>query len=132
MKNYFAKIFHHKRVRPARPIEQIFKKRFPKALNVEWDKIKKGYEALFHERETEKIVHFDHSGQLFEIRTNLCFDQLPDIIRWPAQTYGELMNAIRIERKSTTFFEIIFRDKMLVRYQLIFDDAGNVLKNEVL
>lgn len=132
MKNYFLKLFNSRKVRPSRHIEQIFKKRFPKSINVEWVKVEKGFEALFHEGETEKIVRFDHTGSLFEIRTNLTFDKLPEDIRRPAETFGELMNAIKIDRKSETFFEIIFRDQTLARYQLILDESGNVLKNEVL
>jgi hypothetical protein len=132
MKNYFIKLFHSRKVRPARNIEQIFNKRFPKAVNVEWVKLEKGYEALFHDVETEKIVRFDHSGILFEIRTNLSFDELPASVRQIGEKFGELMNAIKIERKSETLFEIIFRDQVLVRYLLIIDEAGNVLKNEVL
>jgi hypothetical protein len=132
MKNYFLKLFNSRKIRPGRHIEQIFKKRFPDAINVEWVKLEKGFEALFHEGETEKIVRFDHTGMLFEIRTNFTFDALPENIRRPAQTYGELMNAIKIDRKSETLFEIIFRDQKLTRYQLILDDSGNVLKNEVL
>ena len=132
MKNYFVKLFQYKKVRPPRHIEQIFKKRFPHALNAEWVKLEKGFESLFHEGETEKIVRFDHTGQLFEIRTNLTFDKLPGNIRQPAETFGELMNAIKIERKSETLFEIIFRDQVFVRYQLIMDETGNVLRNMVL
>jgi len=132
MKNYFIKLFQSRKVRPARNIEQIFNKQFPKAVNVEWVKLEKGYEALFHEGEVEKIVRFDHSGILFEIRTNLSFNMLPATIRQSAEKFGELMNAIKIERKSETLFEIIFRDQVLVRYLLILDESGNVMKNEAL
>lgn len=132
MKNYFLKLFNSRKIRPGRHIEQIFKKRFPNSINVEWVKLEKGFEALFHEGETEKIVRFDHTGMLFEIRTNYTFDALPENIRRPALTFGELMNAIKIDRKSETLFEIIFRDQTLTRYQLILDESGNVLKNEAL
>lgn len=132
MNIFFKNILSDKKINPPEEVKDHFFGFFTNPFNIDWFNEDETYEAIFYEDDLEKIAKYDMDGNFVNVKTNIPVDQLPKEIYTVAQSFGEIMNAIIISNSIETYFEIIFRDKELVRYELILDKNGRVISNQKL
>ncbi|MCU0371053.1 MAG: hypothetical protein MUC31_06535 [Bacteroidales bacterium] len=132
MNHLFRKLFGRRPNIPPSPLEESFHRFFAEAVNVEWIESGQEYEAIFYEDGAEKIALFDAAGKLLELRVNMQVQSLPVPVLNKASLYGELMNAIRIHRDETVFYEIIYRNLELKRFTLLLTSDGKVIREQAL
>ncbi|MBM3436325.1 MAG: hypothetical protein FJY07_08950 [Bacteroidetes bacterium] len=132
MKRLIKNLFQRKSLRLPLTVVKGFQHHFPSNVNVEWSKIGKIYEVLFYENETEKIARFDKSGNLVEVRTNISPDSLPDFIKSVAESKGEIMNSIQINKPDSLFYEVIVRENPLKRIMLLMNEKTEILELKIL
>jgi hypothetical protein len=132
MKLSFLNIFKSQKKSIPDAVKSLFAEKFPDAKNIEWEKKKSAYEAIFYLNDIEHIARFSEDGLLVEYRKNLWPDELPENIKTAGATFGETMNGIIIYRGEEILYELIIRDEKLDRYEYLFDKNGEVLKSELL
>jgi hypothetical protein len=132
MQNILSKIFHSNKTKPANAILKSFIAHFGNPINVEWHKEKENFEALFYIEDMEHIALFSPDGQVLEKKRNLLLSSAKSEIAIQAQSVGEMMNLIEIERNGILFYEIIARDLYLDRFYILLDKEGNVLDKKKL
>lgn len=113
-------------------VREAFIRNFPDAINIEWLRIDKIYEAIFYDGSIEKIAKFTENGEWIETMTNLDVTVLDGKVRKSAEQYGEIMSSIEIETEELKKFEIIIRDKQLNRFLLIMSSNGEVQSNNLI
>ncbi|MFO7656220.1 MAG: hypothetical protein R6W78_04070 [Bacteroidales bacterium] len=129
--NFFNSLLSGNIIDAPEKVKGVFCKKFPDAINVEWMVDGAGYESVFYEHETEKIARFTTDGDWLETYINLEISALDELVRKSSEQYGEIMNAIRIDSREGTQFEMIVRDTGLKRY-LLFVSPDGVVKNHGL
>ncbi|HAN18565.1 MAG: hypothetical protein A2X13_13950 [Bacteroidetes bacterium GWC2_33_15] len=129
---FFKNNFNEESITPPDEVTEHFFSYFSNPLNIEWYIENNSYEAIFYEYEYEKIASYDQKGNLIHVKTNIPVEQLPQKIFEIADSFGEIMNAIIIDEDSETFYEIIFRDKELTRFDLLLDQNGKILNKQKL
>lgn len=129
--NIFQNMFKSK-VRPTQKVAQAFDSRFPNAISVEWVCRNNDYEAVFYFDGIECIALYDDQGNLFLLKKNLSIDKLPKLIAEQSQKEGELMNAVAVESNQSVMYQLIVRDKALVRYVLYINEAGHITEKKTL
>ena len=132
MKSFIKYILRGRQQIPPKKVLESFKIRFGESINIEWEKIKNEFEAIFYNNNIEQIARFDSNGELLSLKRNLTINNLNDKIAEKASSFGEIMNVIEISNKDTIHYEIIYRDNRLVRYSLLLDDKGNALSQNEL
>jgi hypothetical protein len=100
---------------------------FPKAINIEWNKIDDTFEAIFYLNEVEQIAKLSADGTLLETKKNLWLDEVPQFISVKIGEYGEMMSAIEITSGTEITYEIIIRKSDFNRFLLLFNNQGNLL-----
>lgn len=113
-------------------VKDAFSKQFNDPLNPEWQKVRESYEALFYKDELEHLASYKPSGELESLKINMPLEKVPEKISGAARRHGELMNAIVIHHGETVSYELIVRDRDLIRYILLLDLSGEVLSKEKL
>lgn len=130
MKNRLKQIF----LTPFKAIPEKVKSRltehFPEALNIEWEKKKDNYEAIFYVNEVEHIAKISEKNGLLEYKKNLKLDELPEVVSDECKKSGEIMNAIANYLEDNLFYEVIVRDKEFSRSLLLLNKDGKLLKSE--
>lgn len=129
MKEFIKKIFRQTSPEIPRPVKQSFKQNFKKAKNEEWSQRGQNWEAIFYLDKHESIAVFDRQGILVEKRINIGTDALPEQILNTTLSLGEIMNVISISGNKGNSFEIIVRDKELIRYLILISDEGKLVSN---
>ncbi|MGE0088935.1 MAG: hypothetical protein AB7S50_05595 [Bacteroidales bacterium] len=132
MNIFFKNILSDKSTNPPEPVKNHFFSFFTNPFNIDWHSEDDFYEAIFYEDDLEKIAKYDTEGNFINVKTNIPVDHLPQKVFLVAQSFGEIMNAILISNFSETFYEIILRDKELVRFELFLDENGTVISNQKL
>ena len=133
IKNFFQKIFiSNKEIQVPEIIKQNFKVQFSDSLNTEWQKNSDNFEVVFYKDELEHIATYNNEGIIICMKINLPLSDVPEIINQAARNQGELMNAILIECNESKEYELIVRDKQLIRYTILLDDNGSILYKEKL
>ena len=127
--NFFKLFFKGDFTVPPVVVRNSFSEKFPDAINVEWVKMDKDFEAIFYENNTEKIAIFKDDGKWLETKINLDVITLNPVIKNNAEKSGEIMNSIEIETDEAVNYEIIIRDKQLNRYLLILSSTGELKSN---
>ncbi len=117
---------------PPGHILRSFAERFGESINTEWFIEDEIYEAVFYLAEIEHIARFNAFGELLDTKTNLPLHLIKPPHAAEAAKVGELMNLIEINRNGQLFYELIARDKALIRYYLYLDEAGNLLEKRKL
>ena len=131
--NFFQKIFTGgKGIELPTLVKQEFEKQFSNSLNIEWQKNGDLFEAVFYINEAEHIAVYKNDGASVCLKINLPLIGVPENIQHVAKEEGELMNAIQIECDGILKYELIVRDKNLVRYSLLLNEKGTILKKEKL
>lgn len=132
MKTFIKYILRSRKNHPPPNILETFRRLFGDSINIEWEKIDDEYEAIFYSREIEQIARFNLEGNLISLKRNLTLNNLEEEISKKAASFGEVMNIIEISGKNALQYEIIYRDRDLVRYSLLLDEKGNVLSQNSL
>ena len=133
IKHFFQKIFASgKEVQVPEIIKQNFKAQFSDSLNTEWQKNGHNFEVVFYKDEQEHIATYNNEGIIICMKVNLPLSDVPETINQAAQKQGELMNAILIDCSGSTQYELIVRDEQLIRYTILLDDNGSILRKEKL
>ena len=128
MKDLLNEIFKNDEPRPSVEVLRGFTKSFPGAINAEWMKDRDEWEVIFYQDQVEKIVRLSAAGNVLETRTNISIGEIPLVIQDTAARRGEIMNVILIRRFDEVYWEIIYRDKELVRFLLILNKDGGEIK----
>lgn len=128
LKNIFLTPFKH----IPEKVKEVLRAQFPEALNVEWDFKNKVYEAVFYVNEVEFIAMISEGIGIIEYKQNLRIDELPAHITKECVSSGEIMNAIAITKEAAIFYEVIVRDKKMVRSALLLNESGKLLENKLL
>jgi hypothetical protein len=132
MMNFFSKIFGDSIFSPPEIVKNSLKERFPSVINVEWNKTGENYEAIFYKDNIEYIANFDRSGVLIVYKMFLTEGFLPEKIKSTMKGKGEIMNVVMINKGNCITWEIIYRDKELIRYLMLFNEIGAILEEGVL
>jgi hypothetical protein len=132
MMNFFSKIFGDSIFSPPDVVKNSLKERFPSVINVEWNKTAENYEAIFYKDNIEYIANFDRSGVLIVYKMFLTEGFLPEKIKSTMKGKGEIMNVVMINKGNSITWEIIYRDKELIRYLMLFNEIGVILEEGVL
>ena len=133
IKNFFQKIFSpHKEVQVPSVVVDLFQEHFSDSLNAEWQKNEESYEVVFYRDDREHIATYQKDGVLLSLKINLLHNLVPEVIELAVKEHGELMNAILIESKGVKSYELIVRDKDLVRFSLLLSESGDMLRKEKL
>lgn len=133
IKNFFQKIFSpHKEVQVPSMVVDLFQEHFSDSLNAEWQKNEESYEVVFYRDDREHIATYQKDGVLLSLKINLLHNLVPEVIELAVKEHGELMNAILIESKGVKSYELIVRDKDLVRFSLLLSESGDMLRKEKL
>ncbi|MFO7575061.1 MAG: hypothetical protein R6W67_07880 [Bacteroidales bacterium] len=105
---------------------------FAGATRIEWTLQGEVYEAIFYHENVEKIARFNTAGQLIEYRINIAPDNIPAIVKDTIPKDLEIMNCISVCISGQTTYELIVRNRELVRYQMGIDSKGNQLNLKTL
>lgn len=131
--NFFQKIFTGgKEIDLPAIVKEKFETQFTNSLNTEWHKNGEQFEAVFYKNEVEHIAVYKYDGAMVCLKINLPLTSVPENILQTAKHEGELMNAIQIECEDNLKYELIVRDTELIRYFLLLDENGSILKKEKL
>jgi len=130
--NFFSKIFGDSIFSPPDVVKNSLKERFPSVINVEWNKTGENYEAIFYKDNIEYIANFDRTGVLIVYKMFLTEGFLPEKIKSTMKGKGEIMNVVMINKGNSITWEIIYRDKELIRYLMLFNEIGVILEEGVL
>lgn len=114
------------------PVEKRFRKVFNHPVDVEWMVTGSDFEALFYEKNQERIARFDKSGNLLELRTNISPLDSTLISNEAVRQMGDLMNYIQIRRGETTTHELIIKKPDLTRILVLLDNDFEVIREETL
>ncbi|MGB4204703.1 MAG: hypothetical protein WBJ84_03675 [Bacteroidales bacterium] len=126
------KIFGITNLGISKKIRQNFALHFPNAKNIEWTSQKDFAEAIFYDRDIEKIARYDKNGNLIETRINISPLNVPEIIQKNLNPEFEIMNCIAVNSNESVIYELIIRDKQLIRYLATSDDKGKISTPEPL
>jgi len=97
---------------------------FPQALNIDWHKLPKHFEAIFYLNDLEHIARISPEGKLLSYKKNIKASDLPAIVREKSRMEGEIMSTISHHKGQEIQHEIIIRKKDFSRYLLVFDHNG--------
>lgn len=132
MKNLFSKIFKTSFSPIPEKVLTELDHHFPNAFNVEWERKRGSYEAIFYVENVEHIAHISAEGKLEEYKRNLCPNELSGKITEECNQLGEIMNAIAIFRDGKKFFEVIVRDSKFKRKLFLFEESATLVDSRKL
>jgi hypothetical protein len=132
MKNILSKIFNFSNVSLPEVVKNSFLEKFGDSINVEWLHSDDFYEAIFYLDDIEHIAHFDATGKLLNLKTNLSIQATPEHIKRKAVEHGELMNVIEIREEEIVGYELIVRDEALIRFSLLLNEKGGLIHKSKL
>lgn len=113
-------------------VKDAFKKLYPKATNIQWDKEGKNEFEVNFKNENDKIsVVFDKGGNLLETETEIEVNNLPEkVLQYVKEKYSDhkITEAAKIVdgKGKTTFEAQITKGKS--KKDLIFTEDGQLLK----
>jgi|GEM_PF-1351041 len=127
MEKIFISLTEQDSVIPPEEVEESMLKDFPDAVNIEWFYENGAYETIFYLNNKEHIAKFDRSAKLIDYRINLPLSELPALIRKAVDPGKEIMNLVEIHVDEAVFYELILRNKDLVRFVALFNQKGENL-----
>ncbi|MBN1184198.1 MAG: hypothetical protein JXB49_18055 [Bacteroidales bacterium] len=133
LENLFKKIITGSSVVPPDNITESFQAMFHNALNIDWFIKDETYEAIFYFNDLEHIARFYNDGRLLDTRKNLPLDTIPEQLAKNASREGEIMNVVEImPSDNEPYYDIVIRNKELVRFMLLMDKQGNIFEKKEL
>lgn len=131
MRNPFKSLFKSSHSPVNHSTKVLFASLFPRAINIDWSSGDAMDEAVFYQDGKEYIACFDKKSKLIEYRFNHTVLEIPSVIETVVRSYGEIMNVIcifhDINTQEADKYEIIYRDKDLIRFSLLLDKKGVVI-----
>ncbi len=112
---------------PSEEVEEAMLKHFANAVNIEWFYENGAYETIFYLDNKEYIAKFDRNAKLIDYRVNLPLDLLPVNIEKSLDPEKEIMNLVEIHKNNIISYELILRNKELIRFVALFNQAGENL-----
>lgn len=111
-------------------VKEAFKKSFPNAKEVKWEKEGANFEAEFEVGESDQSFVYDASGNLLETEIEIKVEELPTAARdYVSKNYNgaKIKEAEKItDSKGTVTFEAEIKGK-----DLLFDNNGKFIKEEI-
>ncbi len=136
MEELIRNIFSEEHIKVPGKISAALRSKFGKgAVSVEWSQKDSFYEAVFYLNQVEHIARFSNSGELIDYRVNLAPDELSSAILGFLSGRGEVMNVVAVHtphNEKGIVYEIILRNRDLVRYELLIDQDGKLLSEKLL
>jgi hypothetical protein len=130
--DFFKKIFKLSSPRQPRAVKQSLLKHFPDAKSIEWGVNGELHEAVFYDRDIEKIARFNQTGKLEECRVNTPVNEIPSFVKSNIEPEFEIMNCIAVYASETMNYELIVRNDEFIRFHLLVDSLGHKIKLERL
>ena len=112
---------------PSEEVEEAMLKHFANAVNIEWFYENGAYETIFYLENKEYIAKFDRNAKLIDYRVNLPLDLLPVNIEKSLDPEKEIMNLVEIHNNNIISYELILRNKELIRFVALFNQSGENL-----
>lgn len=132
MKEFLRKVIEGNKETPSDVCLNSFNQNFEDAINVEWYRRGKNFEAVFYKNNFEHIAIFGMNGILSEYRLFLPTEFLPGAIKNTVLSEGEIMNSLMRNKGNRVEYEVIVRDKNLKRTQITLSEFGRVLESKKL
>lgn len=130
--DFLAKIFKRSNTGPPKIVKQSLLKHFSQAKSIEWGRNADLHEAVFYDKDIEKIARFEENGKLVECRINTPVIDIPSFVKTNIEPEYEVMNCIAVYASETMNYELIVRNTELTRYHLLIDSLGHKIKMERL
>lgn len=110
-------------------VKESFKKNYPNAKEVKWEKEGSNFEAEFEIGETESSVVYDANGILVESEVEIKIEELPAAVKdYVSKNYKAMK--IKEAAKITAAAGAITYEVEIKGKDLIFDSKGNFIKEE--
>jgi hypothetical protein len=134
MKNgeFIVNIFRQQKKSVPSAVAGSLRVNFPSATGVEWSQPGQLFEAIFFHDNAEKIARFDSDGNLLEYRVNIPPTDIPSEVKSAVNEEFEIMNCISVFISGLTTYELIVRNRDLVRYLMVIDHRGNQVSLKTL
>lgn len=132
MDKLFLNLTDRDSVIPPVEIEEAMLKHFKEAVNIEWFFENGAYETVFYLDNKEYIAKFNKNSKLIDYRINLPLEELPEKIATSIDPEKEIMSLVEITIDKTIFYELILRNKELVRFVALFNKNGGNLGEKKL
>ena len=132
MEKLFINLTDRNSIVPPESVEEAMIRHFSDAVNLEWFFENGLYEAIFYLDNREYIAKFDSNAKLTDYRINLSLDEIPENIAQAIDPQKELMNLVEIHKNNTLQYELILRNKDLVRFVALFNQFGERLSEKQL
>ena len=132
MFKFFKEAIEGKGTRPPKTVTDSLTKCFGDVINVDWLAKDGQYEAIFYKNSVEYIAIFNTTGDLEKYKMYLAIEFLPAAIKTDLELQGEIMNVVLINDGKSILYEVILRDKQLIRALKLISQMGDVLEERLL
>jgi len=112
-------------------VKSAFRKAYPNAKGLKWDKEEAGFEASFDQNKNDMSVVLDKMGIVKEVETEIAKDKLPKaILETLKKDFADhdIEETAMIVANGVTTYEVEV-EKGKKSWDLIFDSAGKLLEN---
>ena len=124
MGKLFISLTDRNSIIPSEEVESAMLRHFANAVNIEWFYENGIYETIFYLDNKEYIAKFDRNANLIDYRVNLPLDLLPVNIEKSIDPEKEIMNLVEIHKNNVISYELILRNKELIRFVALFSQTG--------
>jgi len=131
-KNFIKLLIHGQKIDIPDDILFKFKQLFPNAKYIEWYEDNNIYEVIFYNDKQETIARFNKKGELLETLINIPIEKIPEKIKKIIKKYGEILNLIKLVKINKIEYEIIVNNNNLIRYLLIINQNGEIIKSQAI
>lgn len=132
MEKLFINLTDRNSIIPPEEIERAMFQHFSDAVNIEWFFEGGLYETIFYLDNKEFIAKFDQTARLVDYRINLPLDAIPSCIAHSIDPQKEVMNLVEIHQNNSVLYELILRNKDLIRFVSHFNHLGERLSEKQL
>ncbi|HAZ03443.1 MAG: hypothetical protein A2W90_16460 [Bacteroidetes bacterium GWF2_42_66] len=132
MDKLFINLTDRDSIIPSEEVEGAMLRHFSNAVNIEWFYENGVYETIFYLDNKEYIAKFDRNARLIDYRVNLPLDLLPVTIEKSIDPEKEIMNLVEIHKNNAISYELILRNKELIRFVALFSQTGEKLSMKEL
>ena len=113
-------------------LSKIFRKKFKRAVHVEWSQHHHMYEAIFYIDQIEYIAIFNEDGELVEYKMFLPVEHLPGSVRKCIEEKGEIMTVVMVNQGNKILYEAIIRVDKKLRKLVVLSSLGKIVDEKGL